>query len=143
MAQLTNTALNSLGLELKCFFNSIVGLIVMGVCLWFLPALIGVYALAVAQTAFFLVTFAANLIVLAKHHYTDTAYVKPFLKLSLGAVLIVGAGTLMRRWLADVNLLVSTLVTGATVGLLYVALVLGTKSFDVHVIFNLLRKRKR
>ena len=143
LSQLTNTALNSLGLELKCFFNSILGLLVMGICLWFLPAVIGVYALAVAQTAFFLVTFAANLIVLARHHATEMAFVKPFIRLSVGAVLITVAVIFMRMWLSDINLPVSTLITGATAGLLYVALALITKSFDVHVIINFLQRRKR
>ena len=143
LAQLTNTALNSLGLELKCFFNSILGLVVMGLCLWFLPAVIGIYALAVAQTAFFLVTFAANLIVLARQHATDMAFVKPFIRVSIGAVIITVLTTLIREWLSGVNLLVSTVITGATAGVLYVAMVLLTKSFDVHVILNLLKHRKR
>lgn len=143
LAQLTNTALNSLGLELKCFFNSLLGLAAMGLCLWFLPAVLGVFALAVAQTAFFLVTFTANFLVLARKGYTAMAFAKPFLKIAAGSVLITALTTLMRLWLSNANLLASTIICGATAGVLYVALVLLTKSFNVQVVFDFLRLHDR
>lgn len=142
LAQLTNTSLNSLGLEAQCLVNTLLGLVVMALALWFLPAFIGVYALAVAQTAFFLVCFVANVVVLARHHATNTAFARPFVKIALGALLIAFAVAALRTWLADANRLASTVICGLTAGVLYAAWVLGTKCFDVQIIFSLLRRKK-
>ena len=141
LTQLTNTALNSLGLELRCFVNSLIGLAVMGVCLWFLPAVLGIYALAVAQTAFFLISFVANLLVLSKHHATSLAFVRPFLKIAVGALSIAACVYLLRLWLASLDALVGTILLGAIAALSYAALILLTKSVDIHVIFGWLRKK--
>lgn len=142
LSQLTNTALNSLGLELKCFINTLLGLTVMALCLWFLPQVLGVYALAVAQTAFFTVCWIANTIVLARHHATQSAYVRKIVPLAVGAVAIAALGNSIMRWMVDVNMWLSTLTVGALCAVLYASLVLMTGAFDVHIILRIF-KRKR
>ncbi len=142
LTQLTNTALNSLGLEFRCFVNTMIALAAMALCLWFLPALLGIYALAVAQTVFYLVSFVANVIVLAKRGYTHTAYAKSFAKLSLGALFIAAICIAMRYWLTNVDMIISTIIVGLSGATLYAALVLATKSLDVKLIFAILKRKK-
>ena len=143
LTQLTNTALNSLGLELKCFLNTMLGLVVMAVCLWCLPSAIGVWALAVAQTAFFLVSFAANLIVLASHGATHTAFVRPFLWNAAGGASIAALVEWIRRMTTGGKELASTILLGALASVLYAGLLLATRSINIHAILAILPHKKR
>ena len=142
LAQLVNTSLNSLAMEMRCFVYSMVGLAAMALCLWFLPQLLGVYALAVAQTVFYLITVVLGCITLAKHGYTDTAFAAPFCKVAIGALCLAGAGVAIRNSLAPyIDDLWLTILLGVVLTLGYAALILGTKAINMRTIWTMVRGR--
>lgn len=66
IANSTTPVINSLGMEKKTFLNYILGVAAMLPCIFFLPSLIGVYAMAVGSGIAFVITATLNLITLKK-----------------------------------------------------------------------------
>ncbi len=66
LMQVTTPMLNSLGMEKHTFFNSLTGALTVLPCIFFLPQVIGVYAMAVGSGMCFLTTSVLNLVCLAK-----------------------------------------------------------------------------
>lgn len=66
VAQVTTPVLNSLGLEKHTFINSLIGGLTILPCIFFLPEVIGVYAMAAGSGMCFLTTSVLNLILLVK-----------------------------------------------------------------------------
>ncbi len=66
IANATTPVMNSLGLEKRTFVNYIVGVATMLPCIFFLPTLVGVYAVAIGSALAFTVTATLNLLTLRK-----------------------------------------------------------------------------
>ena len=142
LSQLTNTTLNSLGKEGRCFAHSMVGLGAMAACLYFLPRWLGVYSLGVAQTAFFLISFLLNAFSLVKLGAFRFTHAKGLCWMVLGTVAI-GVVTLgMRYWLAGTGMWAVTLFAGGLATLLYALLLVVTRSVDVTIIRSFVFRKK-
>lgn len=140
--QLTNTTMNSLAQEFRCFVNNMIALAVMVVALWFLPGIIGIYALSVAQTAFYLLSYALNAFCLVKLRATNMSFTKPFIKVAIGAIVITAAVVAFRMWLTPyMPTLWLTIVCGLLAVLLYLLLLIITKALDFKTIFLLVRAK--
>lgn len=66
IANATTPVMNSLGLEKRTFLNYVAGVVAMLPCIFFLPSLVGVYAVAIGSGLAFVVTAVMNLITLKK-----------------------------------------------------------------------------
>ncbi|MDE5601780.1 MAG: oligosaccharide flippase family protein [Clostridia bacterium] len=66
LAQVTTPMLNSLGKERATFVISLLGSLITLPCIFFLPAVTGVYAMAIASTLCFILICVLNMIVLKK-----------------------------------------------------------------------------
>ncbi len=140
--QLTNTTMNSLAQEFRCFINNMIALVVMVIALWFLPSIIGIYALSVAQTAFFLISYALNAFCLVRLRATNMSFTKPFIKVALGSIVITAAVVAFRIWLTPyMPTLWLTVVCGILAVLLYALLLLVTKALDFKTIFLFVRSK--
>jgi len=64
--QVVAPVVNSLGMENKCFFNYLAGLVVLLPCIFFLPKIIGVYSMAVGSGLCFSVSAVLNMRTLRK-----------------------------------------------------------------------------
>lgn len=133
LSQLTNTTLNSLGKEGRCFAHSMAGLAVMVGCLYVLPRYLGVYALGVAQTAFFLVSFVLNAFALVRLKAFGFTHAKMMCLVGMGTIMIGGITLAMRYWLRNCNIWATTLLSGALATLLYALLLVVTHSVDIQI----------
>ncbi len=66
LGQTTTPIMNSLGLEKRTFVNYIIGAVIMLPCIFLLPKVLGVYAVAVGMGSAFTVTAILNLLTLKK-----------------------------------------------------------------------------
>lgn len=66
LTQLTQSAMHSMGLEKKSFFNYIIGTLAMFACIYFLPPYIGIYAVALSSFSSLTISGILNLIALNK-----------------------------------------------------------------------------
>lgn len=148
IGQISATTLNSLGKEKIYFINNLIGLIVMLVCMYFLPHLIGIYALAVAQTAFHLITFMLDCIVLCKYKVTKASFFKPIIYLSVSSLIIAFLASGLYRYLSktDIPMILSVIICGILIIVLYVVLILSIKRFKkelLDVIQHFFKKRMK
>jgi len=66
LSQITNAILNSLGAEMKALKHYVIGSIVLFACVWFLPAVIGVSALALGMGLCMTIASVLNLFMIAR-----------------------------------------------------------------------------
>lgn len=151
IGQISATSLNSLGKERVYFVNNLIGLIVMLICMYFLPSLIGIYALAVAQTLFHITTFLLDCIMLCKYKVSDVGYYKPMIYLSLTSLVIAYLSNTIYKYLEKTPLpmIVSVIICGIIIMVLYLISILAIKRFKDELIetinhfFHINKKRKR
>ncbi len=143
LSQLTNTTLNSLGKEGRCFAHSMVALAVMILGLYFLPKWLGVYSLGVAQTALFLISFVLNALSLIKLKAFRFTHARQLTVIVLGTVAIASATLGMRYWLREQNVWTITVMCGLLATLLFALLLVVTKAVDVKVIRSFVSKKKK
>lgn len=86
IAQLTQSAMNSIGLELKAFINYITGTVLMVLSIYFLPAIIGIYAVAVATFLSLVTSSIMNLFTLKKHTGFHMLFLKNLVLVSVFVV---------------------------------------------------------
>ena len=80
ISNFTTTVLNSMGKETTCFVNNTISILILLLAVFFLPKYLGIYALAVGQTACFTLIFILNAIALARAKVGKSAYLIPFSK---------------------------------------------------------------
>ncbi|MDD4315947.1 MAG: oligosaccharide flippase family protein [Clostridia bacterium] len=85
VSQLTQSALNSIGLEFKAFINYMAGTALLVGCIYFLPAYIGIYSVAVASMLSLIVSSIMNLRTLRE----KTGFRPDFLKIFIMVLLFV------------------------------------------------------
>ncbi len=78
LSQLTQSAMHSMGLEKKSFFNYIVGTIAMFACVYFLPPLVGIYSVALASLSSLTISGVLNLIMLKKYSGLKMEFLRSF-----------------------------------------------------------------
>lgn len=66
LSQITNAILNSLGAEMKALKNYVFGSVALFACVWFMPAVIGVTALAVGMGICMSIASVLNLFMIAR-----------------------------------------------------------------------------
>ena len=76
LSNITTSMLNSMGLENKTLMYYIIGGLVMLLCIWFLPSLVGVYSLIIGFCAIYGITTVLNLILLNKNCAIKPKYLK-------------------------------------------------------------------
>ena len=76
LSNISTSMLNSMGLENKTLIYFIIASLFMLVCIWFLPSLIGVYALLVGFALVYVLTTILNLILLNKNCPEKPNYIK-------------------------------------------------------------------
>ncbi len=76
LSNITTSMLNSMGLENKTLIYYVISSIFMLACIWFLPTLIGIYALLAGFTFVFGLTTVLNLILLHKNCPQKPKYLK-------------------------------------------------------------------
>ena len=112
LAQVTTPMLNSLGKERATFVISLLGSLITLPCIFFLPAVTGVYAMAIASTLCFTLICILNMIVLKKEvgKFVDLKKFAKTLSFSIPlAVLGLFASNLLSR---VTNGVVTTIVIG-------------------------------
>ncbi len=85
VSQLTQSALNSIGLEFKAFMNYMAGTALLVACIYFLPKFIGIYSVATASMLSLVITACLNLVTLRK----KTAFRAEFLRIFIMVLLFV------------------------------------------------------
>ncbi len=86
LSQLTQSAMNSMGLEKKSFFNYIIGTLAMFACVYFLPPYIGIYSVALASFSSLAISGVLNLVMLKKFTGLKLEFVRSFLSAMLFAL---------------------------------------------------------
>jgi stage V sporulation protein B len=76
LSQITNAILNSLGAEMKALKHYVLGSVVLFVCIWFLPAVMGVSALALGMGLCMTVASVLNLFMIARITGASTGVLK-------------------------------------------------------------------
>ena len=66
LSQITNAILNSLGAEMKALRHYVIGSVVLFACVWFLPAVMGVSALALGMGLCMTIASGLNLLMIAR-----------------------------------------------------------------------------
>ena len=122
VSSLSTSMLNSMGMENKTLLYYAIGAVLMLLCVWFLPAFIGVYALLIGFTFVYGISSVANLILIRKACVEKPAFIK---FLSLSALLCLPAvlfGFIIEKllisplgiWLTTISVAVAlVLFTGA------------------------------
>lgn len=87
MTQLVCTSLNSLGEEKKCFFVFVISSAVLLILIYTLPKYIGIYALAVAETAFYIIHFSLGSIVLINKKAMNVSFFRPVILVGISSML--------------------------------------------------------
>ena len=85
LSGLINTTLNSLGEEKKVFLSFLISSAVLIAEVLLLPKYIGIYALAVAESSFYLLQFILGMILLYKRHACGKSFFRPALTVMLSA----------------------------------------------------------
>ncbi|NCA66528.1 MAG: hypothetical protein EOM87_00535 [Clostridia bacterium] len=143
MSQLTSTALNSIAKENICFMNYMFGIAFMVLALYFLPPLIGIYALAVAMTGFYFISFALNSIYLTKIGALKQTYYDIIVKTTIFALLLFALIKLLQYFLSQyLSMGVVTLLCGITAIVMYFALVALFKLVNIKAFFTKAKKAK-
>ena len=123
MCQITNTTLNSIGKEKTSFFINTIALIIMMAGLYFLPKYVGIYSLAISQTAFYMISFIASSVFLAKYRVTKLDFYKPILKISLLSVLLSLCVNLLKHALDGLSDVFILLICGGAIVLGYALII--------------------
>jgi len=76
LSQITNAILNSLGAEMKALKHYVLGSIVLFTCVWFLPAVMGVSALALGMGLCMAIASVLNLFMIARITKAGTGVLK-------------------------------------------------------------------
>ena len=76
VSSLTTSVLNSMGMEKRSLAYFLVGAAIMLACIWFLPAVLGAYALIAGFAAVFVLTAALNLRLIHKKCRVKANYLK-------------------------------------------------------------------
>lgn len=140
LSSITTSILNSMGLERKTLVYFLLSGILMLLSIWFLPKLIGVYALVVGFTFIYGLTSLLNLKLISKHCKIKPNHLK-FITSSLLIMLPVTVfGALLENLLIATlgiffTLIICSVVMTALLGLLYTV-------FDL-VSIDLIKKRNR
>jgi len=141
LSQITNTTLNSLGKEKVSFVINVIALAVMIVGLYFLPKYLGIYALAVSQTAFHTISFIAETVFLSKYKVTDLSFYKTMLKVGLPSLLLTALTSLLFKLIQGLNDLIILIICGAFAGVGYLGILFCLS--DVRSNVSDLLKRKK
>lgn len=91
LSLITNTIMNSMGLEYKTMKNFLVGASSLLLCIWFLPKYIGIYALMVGYCANLFLNAVLNLFTIRKHAKISLKFLLPLIGY---AAVLVPAGFL-------------------------------------------------
>ena len=83
ITSITSSILNALGYEIKSLKNYVVGAVLMLVCMWFLPALIGIHAVIVAMGVCMTLSAILNIRMINKVTTSKINITKPLLTISL------------------------------------------------------------
>lgn len=142
LSQLTSTALNSIAKENVCFANYMIGIVFMGLSLYFLPPYIGILSLAVAMTGFYFISFTLNSIYLAKIGALKQSYYNIIVKTTIFSILILILVKLMQLILARfLSLPLSTAICGITGIALYIMLIICFKLVSIKGFIAMLKKK--
>ena len=140
----TTSILNSMGKEKKVLMYCAISGIFMLAAIWFLPSVMGVYALLAGYSAVYCVTTALNLILLHKTCPVKPVYIKYALKTVLLIIPAAAFGLMLERMLLPV---MGTLLTFLTVSVLTAGflclLYMGAGLFDVNIAARFKRNKKR
>lgn len=114
VSTITTSMLNSMGLENKTLIYFIISAVFMLLCIWFLPSVIGIYALLVGFTFVYGLTSVFNLVLLSKTCVEKPKYVK-FLLLSALTILptILMGFMLEKLLLSSLGVFLTFFIVGA------------------------------
>lgn len=139
LSQLTQSALNSIGKELRAFVNYIVGNLFMVVAILILPKYIGIYAVAVSNMLSLLVTSVMNVAALRKHVDFPLRFVKHLVMILLFLFPSAFLADCLHALFGNLKFL--SLVISALAGMgMYAGLCFGTELVDVKGFLKLRRK---
>ncbi len=145
VSNITTSMLNSIGLENKTLFYFIISAIFMLASIWFLPSVMGVYALLVGFTFVYGITTVLNLRLLSKHCPKMPKY-KRFSAITVSLILPATVfGFLLKNLLLPIFGSFFTLVITACateIFLILTYLVSGLIKIDFIKKFKLRKKRK-
>lgn len=144
LSQLTSTALNSIAKETICFINYMIGVAFMALALFFLPPYIGIYALAVAMTGFYLISFALNSIYLVKAGALKQSYYGIIVKTTIFSIAILTIVKLTYMLISRyLSLFASTAICGVLAIALYFTLISIFKLINIKSIMVLFSKKSK
>jgi hypothetical protein len=119
-----------------------IGIVFMGLSLYFLPPYIGILSLAVAMTGFYFISFTLNSIYLAKIGALKQSYYNIIVKTTIFSILILILVKLMQLILARfLSLPLSTAICGITGIALYIMLIICFKLVSIKGFIAMLKKK--
>ena len=148
LSMITTGMLNSLGFEKRTFLYYFIGAAAMFLCIFFLPALCGVYAYIIGMGASFLITAALNLALLfQKCRGAFTAYGKRLLSVLARATIALLPLSVLGKLLSVLfksvlGELFATLATGCTLLLLTMVAWSLLKIFSLKTLVFALKNKK-
>ena len=126
LSSITTSMLNSIGLENKTLFYYIIGGILMLICIWALPSLLGIYSLVIGFFALYGLTALLNLRLINKKCVYKPKY-KNFLSYSLILILPTALfGVIIKRLiLSFLGSFLTLIVSSGLMAIFYLALCVG------------------
>lgn len=86
ITQITNSVLNSMGLELKSLLNYAIGAVFMLLCIYFLPKFVGINSLIIGMGGMQVITSVLNLNMLVKRKLLTKKHLSTFLYMLISSV---------------------------------------------------------
>jgi stage V sporulation protein B len=147
LTSISSSILNALGLELKSMKNYIVGAVIMLLCVWFLPAYIGINALVWGMGICMVIAGFLNIRMIKKKTKINLKFLKPFLLMLAFIVPVTALVSFITKILANYFNLFFTLAISCTVGaicFMLLAFVFNLISVDsIMILFKRNKKEKQ
>lgn len=144
LSSVTTSVLNSIGLEHKTMIYFIVSAVLMLACVWFLPAIFGVYALLIGFTFVYGLTTVLNLILLEKSCKNKPEYKRYVLKTSFAVLPSILFGLVAEKLLLPLmGTLLTFLLTSALVTAFMTAICFGLGVVDFGLVLGRIKKGDR
>lgn len=143
LSGITTSILNSIGQEKQTLLFYVIGAIFMLASVWFLPRLIGIYALLVSFTFVYAITTICNLFLIKKHCPSKPKYKKFTLTSVAITIPSIILGLLLKKMLISLLGIFFTFFTCSAIMFAFTCLLnLGFGTFDVSLITSKFKKKK-
>lgn len=144
MSQMCSTMLNSLGMEIKTFKNSLIGSGLLLLCCTVLPRFVGIYAMIIGHLLSLSVSFALNMIAIKKVVPLPMQFLKQsayYLAFSIPTIVFgYSACGLLSRFLPSI---IAVTISGVAMTVMFVALTVIFKIVDITLFKSFIKPKRK